>query len=166
MQKEFNVQNFTTRVLTSSDWQLYKDFCHRFSEGDARTLQSFVQSANIESPEAWQSFLSRKNRSSFGLLHGDRMIGASHIEFENNTATFTGLMIEPSYRGNGLSTHLHDVRKRYLSDIQFKGEVKTQILIGNNASLMAAQRSGFTIRDTKTESGEGWEATYHILELN
>ena len=166
MKNIFGAQNFTARVLTPRDWQSYKDFCHCFSAGDVRTLRSFIQSAEIETPEAWQNFLSRKDGKSFGLLHGDRMIGASHIEFENNRATFTGLMIEQSYRGNGLSTHLHDVRKRYLSDIQFKGEVKTQILIGNDASLRAAQKSGFTICNTNTECGIGWEATYHILELN
>ena len=127
----------------------------------AEHLDGFLGGKDPDVPGHWQDHIKNSGYVLFGLYHDNKMIGSSSILFRADEAVFTGLIIDVEYRRQGLSDHLHDVRKRYLNDIDYHGPVITEILSGNSASIKAAERNGFQYSSSKETDG----VTYKVYEL-
>ena len=160
MRKQFDNSEFKTAPLTQEDWNKFKAFCVRVYGEDT---YRFLEGKDPEVQENWTEYLARSNQKTFGLFKGDDIVGMAEIIFkkEENQQVFTAILIEPEYRKRGLSTHLHDVRKRFLKENPCDGDVTTKIWTGNTPSIEAAKRNGFVEKGTIIEDG----AKYHLLQL-
>lgn len=128
--------------------------------------EMFANWQDPDDPQSWKAVLEPKQKNAaFGLIRADKIMGVAHVVIRDNVAEFGGIYIDPSCRRMGLADCLHDIRRRYLTDIGFDGVVETQVLETNQPSLNAAKRNGFFTVGTKTDSGEGWSATYIQLHL-
>ncbi|MDP7143650.1 MAG: GNAT family N-acetyltransferase [Alphaproteobacteria bacterium] len=146
--------------LGAAHSSVFRDFClqHYGPEESAALLDG----ADPHDASAWARYLDNDALAVFGVFKDGALAGVSEIAFQHGRAIFSGLFIDPAYRGQRLSSPLHDMRQNYLRDMAFDGEVVTQILQGNVASEKAAERHGFVQYDCWEED----QARYNLYRLS
>ena len=79
----------------------------------------------------------------FGLRVGGKIVGTSALILKEDKAVFTGMIIDPDYRGMGLADQFYELSIRYLQSIKFIKGIELSVLPTNDASIRAAKRNGF-----------------------
>ncbi len=152
----------TSRLLSLDDWALIEHHLTK-AYGEEGFLSHF-RGGNPNNPKVLGTFMDRY--AVFGLFHDHDMIGFSIIKAQDACrAHFAGSFLYEEYRGLGLANHLYDVRKKYLREIGFEGDVITSIEPTNAPSMKAAERNGFKPICKEELEYEGQSYTLVTLRL-
>lgn len=147
-------ENYGIRHFDAPEWPAYKAMRLEALQSEPAFYGSTYAAEAQRTDEDWEQLISNPRAASFGLYHGNELVGITGIvalRDEPMHAKLVASFIREAHRRKGLSSLLYEARIHWARDRRFE-----KLIVSHRASNVASKRANqhFGFQYTHTEPCE------------